>query len=99
MDGGEGNNRTVPAPLLVLLGSQDGILGRFCDPELDDFLGGNLDFLVGSRDAPNSGLTINQDQFTNAGESERVFGVLVGKLGQLLKEGDGLFFGESYFFG
>ena len=93
------NNQSAFAGFLNLfLHAENRVLGRLGDAELHDFLGLDLDCLASRRITSDARLAIDQDELAEAGDGERVLGVLVGEAGELFKDFDGLLFGEAVLF-
>jgi len=82
-----------------LLGSEDRILRRLGDAELDDALGGDLDGFAGLGIAADACGAIFQHELADTGQGEGVLGVLVGKRGQMIQDFGRLLFRDFSFFG
>src|SRR5262245_20066663 len=81
-----------------LLSAKDGVLGGFCDAELHDAFGGDLNLLARRRIAPDARGAIDQNQFTQSRQRESILGVLVGQLRDAFENVNGLSFGERVLF-
>ena len=83
---------------VLLLHAENRILGRLGDAELYDFFGLDLNRFTSRGITADAGFAIDQDEFAEAGNGERVFGVLVGQGNDGFKNFNGLFLGEAVLF-
>jgi len=82
----------------LFLHTQDRVLGSFGDPKLHDFLGLDLDRFNSSGIAADLGFAINQHQFAETWDGERVLGVFVRQGREVFENFNGLFFREAVLF-
>ena len=81
-----------------LLGSEDRVLGGLGHAELHNLLGRDLDGGAGGRVTADAGLAVHEDQLAEPGKGEAVLGILVGELGNVIEDFDGLLLGDAGFF-
>src|SRR5580765_6742873 len=79
----------------ILLRSEDCILGRFGNAELDHPLGGNLNLFAGRWIASEPRGAIHQDELAQAWEGKGIFGVFVSQFSDLVEYLSSLFLGDA----
>ena len=82
----------------LFLNAEDRVLSRLGDAEFHDAFGFNLDLFASGRIAAHTSGAIDQHQFAEARDGERVFGVLVSERCELFENLNGDFFGDTVFF-
>ena len=82
-----------------LLGVEDSVLGSLGDAEFDDALGRNLNLFTGGGVASDTGFAVHQHELAKAGKGERVLGVPVSQLRDMLENLHRLLLGDLGFDG